>query len=127
IGLMQTVNIRRPQIRYTYLAGNGITLSASMEAMTTGAQFCNPTPGSTTCIGTGTLEPAAIVTSGSDNLAVGGAGNGGIMDLPSLNGGIAWDQPWGHVMGRVGIGRSQIRNVSSPALIGATNFSNNVS
>ena len=31
VGPMQTVNIRRPQIRYTYLVGNGISLSGSLE------------------------------------------------------------------------------------------------
>src|ERR1700722_11868677 len=51
VGPMQTVNIRRPQIRYTYLAGNGITLSGSLESMNTGAQYCQNTT-TTTCIGT---------------------------------------------------------------------------
>ena len=31
VGPMQTVNIRRPQIRYTYLMGNGISMSGSLE------------------------------------------------------------------------------------------------
>ena len=31
VGPMQTVNIRRPQIRYTYLVGNGISVSGSLE------------------------------------------------------------------------------------------------
>ena len=54
VGPMQTVNIRRPQIRYTYLAGSGITLSASVESMNTGAEYCVNTA-TTTCTGNGTL------------------------------------------------------------------------
>jgi hypothetical protein len=127
VGLLQTVNIRRPQIRYTYLAGNGITVSAALESMATGAEFCQPATTTQTCIGGATtLAPAAIGTAGSDNLDINGAGNGGITNLPSFNTGISWDQPWGHVMGRVGVGRSEYRGVSSPAIFGANNFSNNV-
>jgi len=125
VGPMQTVNIRRPQIRYTYLAGNGITLSASVEAMNTGAAYCNSTtPGA--CTGSIGVAGASIATDGSDNLDVGGSGDGGVMNLPSFNTGIAWDQPWGHVMARVGVGRSELRGTNSSALFGANNFSNNV-
>jgi Porin subfamily len=125
IGKMQTVNIRRPQIRYTYLAGNGITLSASLESMNTGAAFCTNTA-TTTCTGNPTLAAGAVGTDGSDNLDVGGAHDGGITQLPSFNTGIAWDQPWGHLMGRVGVGRSELRGTSASALFGAGNYMNNV-
>ncbi|HLI21757.1 MAG TPA: porin, partial [Stellaceae bacterium] len=125
IGKMQTVNIRRPQIRYTYLAGNGITLSASVESMNTGAEYCQNTA-TTTCIGAAGVAPAAIATDGSDNLDVGGSSDGGIVNLPSFNTGIAWDQPWGHVMGRVGVGRSELRGTNALPLFGATNFMNHV-
>ena len=102
IGPLQTVNIRRPQIRYTYLAGNGISLSGSLESMATGAVYCQAA-GTTTCIGTSTAAAAALASTGSTNADV---ANGGLVNLPSFNTGIAWDQPWGHVMGRVGVGRS---------------------
>src|SRR5579875_418865 len=129
VGPMQTVNLRRPQIRYTYLAGNGITLSASVESMNTGAEYCQNTT-STTCIGNATLAPASLATDGSDNLDVGGAGDGGVVNLPSFNTGIAWDQPWGHVMGRVGVGRSELRGTNATTLFNngtsPANFSNNV-
>jgi|GEM_PF-1749273 len=129
IGPLQTVNIRRPQIRYTYLAGNGITLSASVESMNTGAAYCQNTT-STTCIGNLTLAPASIATDGSDNLDVGGSSDGGIVNLPSFNTGIAWDQPWGHVMGRVGVGRSELRGTNATQLFNngtsPSNFSNDV-
>src|SRR6185437_16232401 len=122
IGRLTTVNIRRPQIRYTYLAGNGITLSGSVESMATGAAYCRSTA-TTTCIGTATLAPAAITTTGSNNTDV---ASGGLMNLPSFNTGIAWDQPWGHLMGRVGVGRSEIRNATSTAILGGNNQANNI-
>jgi len=124
VGPMQTVNIRRPQIRYTYLMGNGLTLSASVESMSTGAEYCaSPATNSTvaatsSCVGTATLAPSSIATDGSDDLDIGGNGNGGIVNLPSFNTGIAWDQPWGHLMGRVGVGRSELRNNTATSIIG---------
>jgi hypothetical protein len=125
VGPMQTVNIRRPQIRYTYLVGNGLSLSGSLESMATGAAYCQNTA-LTTCTGQVGLAGAAITTNGSDNLDVGGGGDGGIQSLPSFNTGIAWDQPWGHMMARVGVGRSQLRSTNATPLFGANNFSNNV-
>jgi hypothetical protein len=122
IGPMQTVNIRRPQIRYTYLAGSGITVSGSLESMATGAVYCQAA-GTTTCIGTGTDAPASLSSSGSDNTDV---TKGGLINLPSFNAGVAWDQPWGHVMGRVGVGRSEIRNATATPILGGTSPSNNI-
>jgi hypothetical protein len=121
VGPLQTVNIRRPQIRYTYLVGNGITLSGSLESMASGAQYCQATA-TATCIGTASLAPAAITSTGSTNADV---ANGGLVNLPSFNTGIAWDQPWGHLMGRVGVGRSEIRNATPVALLGGNNQANN--
>jgi hypothetical protein len=123
VGPLQTVNIRRPQIRYTYLVGNGISLSGSLESMNTGAVFCAaPTSAATTCIGTATAAPAAIASSGSDNADTPA---GGLNNLPSFNFGGAWDQPWGHLMARVGVGRSELRNETSPAVLGGNNLVNN--
>ena len=122
VGPMQTVNIRRPQIRYTYLVGNGISLSGSLKSMNTGAQYCQATA-TATCIGTATLAPAAIASSGSDNTDVAA---GGLVNLPSFNTGVAWDQPWGHLMARVGVGRSEIRNATATAILGGNNQANNI-
>ena len=75
------------------------------------------------------MAPAAIATDGSDNLDVGGSGDGGLSNLPSFNTGIAWDQPWGHLMGRVGVGRSELRGTNAAPLghsAPATTSSNNV-
>jgi hypothetical protein len=125
VGPLQTVNIRRPQIRYTYLMGNGISLSGSLESMNTGALWC-AAPASTaapTCIGTATLAPSSLASAGSDNTDLQG---GGLVNLPSFNTGVAWDQPWGHLMGRVGVGRSELRTASSSPVFGGTTPANNI-
>jgi hypothetical protein len=122
VGPMQTVNIRRPQIRYTYLMGNGISMSGSLESMNTGGVFCQATA-TTTCIGTATLAPGSISSTASDNTDVGA---GGLVNLPTFNAGAAWDQPWGHLMGRFGVGRSEIRNATSTAILGGNNQANNI-
>ena len=124
VGPMQTVNIRRPQIRYTYLMGNGLTLSGSLESMNTGALWCAaPASAATTCVGTATAAPASLASAGSDNTDLQG---GGLVNLPSFNTGVAWDQPWGHLMGRVGVGRSELRNASSSPVFGGTTPANHI-
>ncbi|HWE76488.1 MAG TPA: porin [Stellaceae bacterium] len=122
VGPLQTVNIRRPQIRYTYLAGSGITLSGSLESMNTGSTYCTATATST-CIGATGLAAGALATTGSDNTDV---TSGSLINLPSFNTGVAWDQPWGHLMARVGVGRSEIRNATANPILGGTRFSNNI-
>jgi hypothetical protein len=51
---------------------------------------------------------------------------GCLVNLPSFNAGIAWDQPWGHLMGRFGVGRSEIRNATTTAILGGTSQGNNI-
>lgn len=93
VGPLQTANIRRPQIRYTYLVGNGVALSASLEANT----YANKRDLS---VGNHVAVP---INEDSTNI-------GGITNYPSFNAGIAWTQPWGHLMGRVGFAEDEIRN-----------------
>ena len=83
IGPMQPPNIRRPQIRYTYLAGNGVSLSASVET--------TPPTTYTNLVGTQPQPRPAWPPSDSTD-------TGGITNYPSFNAGVAWDQPWGHLM-----------------------------
>lgn len=96
-GYITTANVRVPQIRYTYLVGNGITLQASLESMVSGA------------IGlvknTGAMTTGSVTQFASDNLDP-----GGIVNLPTFNFGASWDQPWGHIMGRFGFQRDEFRN-----------------
>jgi Porin subfamily len=108
VGPLQTNVIRRPQVRYTYLAGNGLTLSASLETNT----YSNTT-GTTSTVG------GPIGEDSTDT--------GGITNYPSFNAGIAWDQPWGHLMGRVGVAEDEIRNTTSGAtLVPGDNGNNNL-
>ncbi len=101
-GLMNTANIRQEQIRYTYLAGSGITLSASLEQNEGGFLYLQ---NSTTAPTKAVPYAGSISSFVTDNTDA-----GGINSLPSLNAGIAWDQPWGHLMARVGVAQDQVRN-----------------
>ncbi len=126
-GFMTTANQRQPQVRYTYLAGNGITLSASVEMQESGTFFLTPSTSSTN------MTSAAVSSVSSDNTDI-----GGVVNLPSFNTGVAWDQPWGHLMSRVGVNRNEIRNTLLGASIlqptglqtaagaAANNLSNNI-
>jgi len=108
-GQVSTANIRQSQIRYTYLAGNGITLSASLEEQESGTLWLTSSTGA----------PSSFV---SDNTDV-----NGIVNLPSFNTGINYDQPWGHLMSRVGVSRNEIRNTQSGvSIFGNPNGSNNI-
>jgi len=114
-GFMNTANIRQPQVRYTYLAGNGISLSASVEMQESGTFYLGSTTNSA-------MTSAAVASFGSDNTDI-----GGIVNLPSFNAGVAWDQPWGHLMGRVGVNRNEIRNTLSGVSILSPNSSSGMS
>ena len=114
MGFVTTSNVRQPQIRYTYLAGNGITLSGSLEAHPDGAKYL--TPNSSTVATTATIMTSAAIGSfTSDN-----TDTGGVTNLPSFNTGIAWDQPWGHLMARAGVAQVEIRNATSGTQIMGT-------
>ncbi len=124
-GFMNTANIRQPQIRYTYLAGNGISLSASVEYQESGTFYLGSPTGSQSV-----MTSASVSSFASDNTDI-----GGVVNLPSFNTGVAWDQPWGHLMGRIGVNRNEVRNTLSGVNImapqfspgaGGTNGSNNI-
>jgi len=104
IGPLQTRNIRRPQIRYTYLAGGGLSLSASLETNT----YTNLT-------GNNNTTTAPIAEDSTDT--------GGITNYPSFNAGVAWDQPWGHLMARGGVAVDEIRSTTgATAVQGSTSL-----
>jgi len=111
-GYLNTANIRQPQVRYTYLAGNGISLSASLEQAEDGTFF----------LGTSTtgMTGAAVGTVASNHTDI-----GGVTNLPSFNTGLAWDQPWGHLMARVGVNRNEIRNTELGTTIMSPNAPGN--
>ncbi len=105
IGPLQTRNIRRPQIRYTYLAGNGISLHASLETNTY-----------TNLVGSSFAVPMAEDSTDT----------GGITNYPSFNTGIGWSQPWGHLMAHVGIAEDEIRNSTNATTLVPGTHSNNL-
>ncbi|HXS42732.1 MAG TPA: porin [Stellaceae bacterium] len=96
IGPLQTRNVRRPQIRYTYLAGNGLSLSASLETNTY-----------TNLVGTSATGSigAPLHEDSTDT--------GGITNYPSFNVGASWSQPWGHLMFRAGVAEDEVRNTTN--------------
>jgi Porin subfamily len=102
IGPLQTRNIRRPQIRYTYLAGNGLSLSASIETNTY-----------TNLVGISTTTVVPVAEDSTDA--------GGITNYPSFNAGVAWSQPWGHLMTRVGIAENEMRSTTGRSIAGNSN------
>jgi hypothetical protein len=71
------------------------------------------------------MTSASVSSFTSDNTDI-----GGVVNLPSFNTGVAWDQPWGHLMARVGVNRNEVRNtlsgvnILSPGALG--NGSNNI-
>jgi hypothetical protein len=115
-GFMNTANIRQPQIRYTYLAGSGLSLSAALEYHEGGTMYVSPGT-----VATAVMTSAAISSFVSDNTDI-----GGIVNLPNFNAGVNWDQPWGHLMGRVGVSRNEVRNTSGgTAILGPASSNNN--
>jgi hypothetical protein len=76
--------VHKPQVRYTYLAGNGLTIAASAE-MPTSTDMTIYTANGATAATTFTTDNSGVV-----------AGYG-IIQIPDLAAAVQWDQPWGHV------------------------------
>jgi Porin subfamily len=96
IGMMITTNVRRPQIRYTWLAGNGLSVAASAE---------QPTP-----VGLVSAESAGdgtALAAGTANTLTGS--NTGYNNWPAFVENVEWDQPWGHVRFAAGQEDNQFR------------------
>lgn len=112
-----TVNGRVPQIRYTFLAGGGLSLAGSVEmpvtywtvpsgfnslGQVTGAthQFSND-------LNWGTVVPNGAGTGSISN-------GGGIQSMPAFVGAVNWAQPWGALSLHGVLQQLEIRN--DPAL-----------
>ncbi len=83
-GFRTSTQVHKPQVRYTWLAGNGLSVAASLE---------QPTK-MVTSIQTATGGAFAAFT--EDNNGIGGTG-GTIVSIPDVGAAVQWDQPWGHV------------------------------
>jgi hypothetical protein len=98
---MNTINGRLPQIRYTFLAGGGLSLAGALEMPIT-YYNAQGTPNNSNNLSTTTAPPAG---------ALGAPGRlGGIQDVPAFAGTVEWDQPWGHVAGHIALQDLQVRN-----------------
>ncbi len=82
-GMRTSTNVHKPQIRYTWLAGNGITIAGSLEQPTHVTQGVYTANGSA----------AAAWTEDNNGLIPGTS----IVSIPDAGLSGQWDQPWGHV------------------------------
>ena len=86
-GMRTSTNVHKPQIRYTWLAGNGLSIAASLEQPThdtTGAFFFTAT----------STAPSLQAYTEDNNGLIPGAS---IVSIPDVGLSAQWDQPWGHV------------------------------
>ena len=97
VGMMNTANVRRPQMRYTWLAGNGLTIAGSVEQPTYNGNTSNASA----------ANGAALT-----NNAVAGT-TGGYSNYPAIVGAAQWSQPWGHIKFAVGGEINQDRAVGA--------------
>ena len=92
VGMLNTFNVRRPMVRYTWLAGNGVSVAGAIEQPTyAGSAFT-----------TGTNTAAAPVGSALNGVTA-------YYNLPRAVAAAQLDQPWGHVKLAVAGGATDIR------------------
>ena len=101
VGMLNTTNVRRPQMRYTWLAGNGVTIAGSAEQTTYVGNVAAST-GATT----GTAL-TSLINNGSSAAGANGYGN-----WPAFVEAAQWSQPWGHVKFAAGEEINEVRNVA---------------
>ncbi len=82
-GMRTSTNVHKPQIRYTWLAGNGITIAGSLEQPTHTVQ------------GVYTANGASAAAIANDNNGL--ITSSTISSIPDAGLSGQWDQPWGHV------------------------------
>jgi hypothetical protein len=97
VGMMNTFNVRRPQIRYTWLAGNGLSIAGSAEVPSY--------PGDVVAtLGSATATAATTVALN---------GTTTYYNWPHFVVSPEWDQPWGHVKLALAGGVAEARNQGS--------------
>ncbi len=101
-GMIQGGIVRKPQIRYTWLGGNGLTVAGSLEM-----------PSYNSALGNSFGD--ALNTAGS-TLAIHSTNDtatGGYQNWPRLVVAPEWDQPWGHVRFAAVVGDNQFRSTTT--------------
>lgn len=107
-----TINGRVPQFRYTFLAGNGVTLAGGIEMPITYYNIIGAPNNSNDLSTTAPLFGSTLGNPG---------GLGGVQDVPAFVGAGQWDQPWGHIALHAALQDLQVRNAP------AVSVGNNVS
>jgi Porin subfamily len=93
VGMMNTFNVRRPQIRYTWLAGNGLSIGASAEVPSY--------PGDVVAtLGSAAGSATTVALNGTTTY----------YNWPHFVVAPEWDQPWGHVKLALAGGMAEARN-----------------
>jgi hypothetical protein len=82
-GMRTSTIVHRPQVRYTYLAGNGITVAGSLEM---------PTKNVIGVYSAGASSPTAVTGDGAGSIST-----SSIVQIPDAVLAAQWDQPWGHL------------------------------
>jgi len=109
---MTTIDGRIPQIRYTFLAGNGVTLAGGIEMPIT---YYNVNGSANNSNNLGTTPPLFGSTLGNPGAL------GGVQNIPAFVGTLQWDQPWGHLAFHAALQELEIRN--QPAVSVGNNIS----
>ena len=100
VGILNTTNARRPQFRYTWLGGNGLTIAGSAEQTTYVGNVAATSATNGAALGT-------LINNGSSATGANGYGN-----WPAFVQAAQWSQPWGHVKLAVGEEIDEVRNVA---------------
>jgi len=107
VGMLNTTNVRRPQFRYTWLVGSGLSVASSVEQQTYvgNVGWSNATDGA--------ALTGVAVTGGT------GAASS-YSNWPAFVVAPEWDQPWGHLKFAAGVEINNDRLISTtPALSNA--------
>jgi len=111
-GMRTSTRVHKPQIRYTYLAGNGLTIAADVEMPTQNDVAALVTTSAASTVG-------ALLSLQEDNNGL--LGQTGIVSIPDVGMAIQWDQPWGHLKLAGMYHDSKISNVGTGTLEASTN------
>lgn len=100
-GMIQGGIVRKPQVRYTWLGGNGVSVAAALDMPTYNSALGNSFGDAPDTAG------ATLATHATNDTATGGYQN-----LPRLVIAPAWDQPWGHIRFAAVVGDNQFRSTT---------------
>jgi Porin subfamily len=114
VGIVNSGIRRKPQIRYTWLAGNGLSFAGSAEYATYNSVLGNAFGVAANGSGLTTFSPNGTTGAASTNgVGTVNSTGGGYVNWPRFAAAAEWDQPWGHIRFEAGGGVNEYRN-SSP-------------